>query len=237
MHMTGFVTASEEHPCLILLFPEWVLSDAARFWIAVAGTVMAGILAEGLVAFRRWHMDSMSRSKSPRWFQKAQKIVLYAAGRTLGYLVMLVTMTFSVELFAAVILGLSLGHLLFNLETAVGADLTACCQAGSVPKQHAATRSSGNELTPCDVMSLEPAATMRRVQLLVQGLRCEACIATVRGAMMTVETVRLGEGPDLSSGVVEIYVPAESAHGDHVTQVLEALDSVGFSAKVTFTNL
>lgn len=55
--------------------------------------------------------------------------VLYGVQMTLGYLLMLVAMTFNVGLFVAVIVGLSLGH--FALAPPTGStntvDTTDCC--------------------------------------------------------------------------------------------------------------
>ena len=57
----------------------------------------------------------------------AAELGLYVAHLTLGYLLMLVVMVYQVELFTAVVLGLAVGHALFNL----GGDVQApdpCCQ-------------------------------------------------------------------------------------------------------------
>eukprot|EP00927_Polykrikos_kofoidii_P082774 TRINITY_DN8318_c0_g1_i2.p1 TRINITY_DN8318_c0_g1~~TRINITY_DN8318_c0_g1_i2.p1 ORF type:complete len:803 (-),score=123.24 TRINITY_DN8318_c0_g1_i2:490-2862(-) len=55
-------------------------------------------------------------SFSGRSERNVRRLMLYAFTRTLGYGVMLLTMTYSGELFLAVIFGLTLGHALFNLE-------------------------------------------------------------------------------------------------------------------------
>eukprot|EP00392_Amoebophrya_sp_AT5.2_P013970 g14103.t1 len=50
-----------------------------------------------------------------------------------GYLIMLITMIYSLELFLAVVLGLAIGHFLFNSKAPVGESVTACCAGRNNP--------------------------------------------------------------------------------------------------------
>ena len=66
---------------------------------------------------------------------------------------MLVAMTYSIELFACVVLGLCVGHFVFNTKSAVGESIDPCCAS----QQPAATTSNGTfdnhivlSRTPCD---------------------------------------------------------------------------------------
>jgi hypothetical protein len=53
---------------------------------------------------------------------------LYFIQVTLGYVAMLVAMTYQVELFLAVVIGLTAGHGIFNLRARVAESADACCQ-------------------------------------------------------------------------------------------------------------
>ena len=50
----------------------------------------------------------------------------------LGYLAMLVAMTYSVELFLCVVAGLVIGHGAFNLGTPVGETVDPCCASQNI---------------------------------------------------------------------------------------------------------
>lgn len=50
-----------------------------------------------------------------------------AVQAVLGYFLMLIAMTYQVELFLAVVLGLGVGHTLFNVQEPVSESVDACC--------------------------------------------------------------------------------------------------------------
>ena len=54
-------------------------------------------------------------------------ISCFALNLLLGYLAMLVIMTYSFELFFSVIVGLVAGHSFFNWNSAVGESIDPCC--------------------------------------------------------------------------------------------------------------
>ena len=54
-------------------------------------------------------------------------IFCFALNLLLGYLAMLVVMTYSFELFSSVIIGLVAGHSFFNWNSAVGESVDPCC--------------------------------------------------------------------------------------------------------------
>lgn len=61
------------------------------------------------------------------YFMKTQIVWMYAVNMLFGYLIMLVTMTFAIELFLWVIIGLAIGHFIFNAKWPVADSVTACC--------------------------------------------------------------------------------------------------------------
>merc|ERR1711970_1287058 len=70
-------------------------------------------------------------------------ILLFALNIASGYLAMLVAMTYSVELFICMVVGLVVGHAIFNTRAAVGESVDPCCASQAIPhpndvKQHEA---------------------------------------------------------------------------------------------------
>jgi hypothetical protein len=60
---------------------------------------------------------------------------------TMGYLIMLIAMTYQTELFMMVILGLTAGHAVFNLDGPVLESAEACCQGFDVPEETSSDQS------------------------------------------------------------------------------------------------
>jgi hypothetical protein len=120
MRMTGFDATKQFKPsktpssCVTLLFDSMVLDTPTKFWFAWLGVVAWGILAQYLGHLRlhimREHIGPMS------YRLKAGCMALYVVQTTLSYGLMLVAMTYSSELFFAVILGLSIGYGLFLFD-------------------------------------------------------------------------------------------------------------------------
>ena len=67
-------------------------------------------------------------------------ISLFGLNLGLGYLAMLVAMTYSLELFACVVLGLMIGHAVFNVKQAVGESIDPCC----APSQNNAAKTTSS---------------------------------------------------------------------------------------------
>merc|ERR1719330_2122830 len=59
--------------------------------------------------------------------RRAAIIFLFGVNIASGYFAMLVAMTYSVELFICMILGLVIGHGIFNTGAAVGESVDPCC--------------------------------------------------------------------------------------------------------------
>lgn len=123
--MGGFQT----HPtdCVILLFDGWTLDSPGAFAAGVIGTFLLGLIVELLTWTRRHVLQPSPRLQSSPLGLKAVMGLAFAAQTTLGYLLMLISMTYQAELFIAVVAGLSLGHLLFNVAAPVPQSVDACC--------------------------------------------------------------------------------------------------------------
>ena len=72
---------------------------------------------------------------------------LFGINLALGYMAMLVAMTYSLELFSCVVFGLIIGHAIFNMKQPVGESIDPCCapsqnndEKPSEPKAHHNTK-------------------------------------------------------------------------------------------------
>ncbi len=131
MLMFGFdVSGDKRNPCIVLFVEAWTLDSRTKFYAACVGVMALGFSIEAVIALRR----TISRRrrlflKAGPASRKAIILTLFAFNLVLGYLAMLVAMTYSVELFCFVVLGLVVGHGVFNLSSAVGDSIDPCCSA------------------------------------------------------------------------------------------------------------
>jgi len=174
MYMSGFEAAGTDHrnPCVILFVSAWTLDSRGKFVVACFGVALMGFVIELLVCVRR-RLTSRKRLSlyllAPRrsicqWIS----IALFGVNLFLGYLAMLVAMTYSIELFLCVIVGLIVGHACFNSKEAVGETVDPCC----APSQNPIDNGGGNRLiggtmedglpitrTPCDNVKAEASSS------------------------------------------------------------------------------
>lgn len=199
---------SQVHPCLILLFPSFELTDAARYSLGLFGVVAAGVFAEYIVALRRKVEDQRLRPPS---FWHAQRLALYFVSRALGYLVMLATMTYSAEFFLAVLIGLTLGHYVFNLR---------------VP--------AGKNISPGKDLAVQLPVDAQGLVFSVKGMTCESCVGTVRRAVEALTIVHSVTQLSWSTGTMTVVLQrlvGLNAAAVAAEQIAEAVESVGFTAE------
>jgi Ctr copper transporter family len=108
MYMDGFHWT--DPTCVIYLFPSWVLTTAGSLAGACVGTIFFGMALEAVI----WKRRSTVQSFPGGWKRVGVSTVSYGLQLTLGYMLMLVIMTYSGPLFMCVILGLMSGHAIFN---------------------------------------------------------------------------------------------------------------------------
>ena len=113
MYMDGFHWM--DTVCVIYLFPEWILNTEGKFVAASIGSLFVGVLLEAVIMRRRLVMSSMGAS----YRRLAASAMFYGLQLTIGYLAMLVVMTYSGPLFMCIILGIVGGHVLFNAKDAI----------------------------------------------------------------------------------------------------------------------
>ncbi|OQR78185.1 high affinity copper uptake protein 1-like [Tropilaelaps mercedesae] len=134
MHMAFYAS-----PEVTLLFNSWEIKTAGQMIGACVGIFVMGMLFEGLRAFRE-HLYSRSRADSNtslisdgsrRWTSAViapahlVQTVLYGLQITLGYLLMLIFMTYNVYACLAIVLGATFGFLLFGWRKCLMFELTA----------------------------------------------------------------------------------------------------------------
>jgi hypothetical protein len=123
MYMDGFrFSLQGNQPCLNLFFPEWTLDSKAKFYGALVGIFLLALVVEAISTFRyrivqvakkahrRSEGTAGTSSRTSVVCLRLSVTVLHGVQGLLGYMLMLATMTFSVELLAAVVLGLALGY-------------------------------------------------------------------------------------------------------------------------------
>uniref|UniRef100_A0A7S0DH84 Copper transporter n=1 Tax=Amorphochlora amoebiformis TaxID=1561963 RepID=A0A7S0DH84_9EUKA len=117
MYMEGFVSPGDsKEACIIFLFGGWTLDSKWKFSLACLGTVALGMVLEVLILFRRRIRDPQNKWRRSRFLFVSLEMLSYGTQVLLGYLLMLVAMTYSSPLFGCVIAGLVIGHIAFNLE-------------------------------------------------------------------------------------------------------------------------
>ena len=115
MYMDGFHW--QDTSCVIYLFPSWVLSTPGKVIAASFGSFVFGILVELIVSERR-RLASLHEAGYRRLLTSG---LFYGIQLTMAYMLMLVIMTYSGPLFLSVVIGLVMGHLLFNAKDALWA--------------------------------------------------------------------------------------------------------------------
>ena len=91
MYMDGFHFT--DTTCVIYLFPEWVLSSKAKLAGAAIGTVVFGVALKAVIHFRRRTIGAMSMA--PGYNRLLASATFYGLQLTMGYMLMLVIMTYS----------------------------------------------------------------------------------------------------------------------------------------------
>lgn len=109
MSMTGFTTALSprrgERPCVVFLVGGLVLDTPGKFACGCTFASSLGMAIEGLMAASRQLTPSGAG-------QRLARAGLHAVTLLLGYMVMLLVMTYSLEITVSAILGLCFGRLL-----------------------------------------------------------------------------------------------------------------------------
>lgn len=96
--------------CLIYFVSGWILDDEDKFKGAMMFSFLLGLCMEILSASRGAASHYVRR---PAWARVLCLTTIYAVQGLLGYLLMFLAMTFSLEIILATVLGLCVGNLAF----------------------------------------------------------------------------------------------------------------------------
>ena len=109
MFMRGFqrTFSSSPKPCLVYYFQSWVLSDEGKFKGAMVYSFLLGLLTQGLTVMRAIVVVHVPR-------KKYILVGIYVLQMFMGYILMFVAMTYSVELLLSVVMGLAFGYFVFH---------------------------------------------------------------------------------------------------------------------------
>lgn len=128
MYMNGFqVSGKANNNCVILFFESWVLDSRLKFAFGCIGVILLGIGVEGLLCLRRLITSRKILRVMSSPVRRVSIILLFALNIAFGYMAMLVAMTYSVELFLCMVVGLVAGHAIFNTAAPVGESADPCC--------------------------------------------------------------------------------------------------------------
>ena len=130
MYMEGFElkVSSPGQQCLVFLFKKFVLDSGLKYVLACMVTIVLGMFTEFIVSLRR----RVTQGKDYGLSTKVIKIFLYAMQIGFGYLATLVAMTYSLLLFFMIVIGLTVGHVLFNFQAKVTEYSEPCCSSDEI---------------------------------------------------------------------------------------------------------
>lgn len=111
--------------CTNILFEHLTLNNSYKFGAACVLILIVCIFSQYLTSYRlKLSAESNDGSRYKYW----RKIFLYFIHMNLGYLIMLIGMTYVIELFLMVTMGLTVGFAIFNMkETALVNNGAECC--------------------------------------------------------------------------------------------------------------
>ena len=152
MAMGGFQwSLFSKGDCITYFAPNWKLNSAGKFQGAMVYSFLLAMLTEGITSFQAW-IRRFLKGK----LRKVVMAILYAVQQWLGYIIMLVAMTYSLELLGCILLGLMTGRWLFPNAKQERRD-AARAATSQVQTEVAAGQAQGEE-TPL----LDSSSTMRR---------------------------------------------------------------------------
>jgi len=109
--------------CTNVLFPGWTLNNGVKFFVACVGILLFGIFIQYLTKCR----FDLNKVKSNEKSHQYKVVMLYGVQVICSYLAMLIAMTYSVELFLMICIGLTIGYSLFHISSPPPASVDPCC--------------------------------------------------------------------------------------------------------------
>jgi hypothetical protein len=144
-YMDGFRWALKGgQPCINLYFASWQLNVAYKMILAMIGILLLAVGTEAISKYR--HTLSTRAKTTPAHSRAAQtlrttQMGLHGLQALTGYILMLATMTFALELLCSVILGLVIGYAVFGGDQYSHVTTNPCC---AFLEEEASERSPNN---------------------------------------------------------------------------------------------
>ena len=121
MNMDGFVLnlkGGKDTTCINYLLPSMTLDTRTKFVIAMIITVFFGILLEYISKVRisyqkRFYYNKSTGHGNNNNIGKCKIFILHLLQSALGYVGMMIAMTYSIELLSSIVFGLGLGYAYF----------------------------------------------------------------------------------------------------------------------------
>jgi hypothetical protein len=116
--------------CINLYFPGWTLNTQGKMIGAMVGVFFLAMVTEAISKMRHnlsREARLLSTSQAKRKQILAGQMALHGIHALTGYIVMLATMTFSLELLLCVISGLTVGYVMFGGESYNHVSTNPCC--------------------------------------------------------------------------------------------------------------
>ena len=111
MAMSGFQwSLNKKGDCLTYFVGPWQLNLVVKFHGAMVYSFFLALLTEGVTVFSLWVRKQLPHDTKRR---KILMSLLYGIQQWFGHVVMLISMMFSIELFACVLAGVMAGRILF----------------------------------------------------------------------------------------------------------------------------
>jgi copper chaperone CopZ len=221
MYMNGFNSLWDKNRgCVILFFQGVILDKPWKFALGMVFVLSMGIATQGLVALRP---VVAARTNHNRYVAA----LMFGLNVAMGWFMMLVAMTFSVELFICGSLGLILGHILFNGRGGSQEILgSPCCSAVNGANETRRVALTSQQLTVENTMGRPLLDGEKTSTLAIAGMTCDSCTATVAAALRGVEGV-VAVAVDFAEQRAEVRF-CEPANP---LKLVDAVESVGFGAK------
>ena len=187
-----------------------------------------GIATECLTWVRRHKIGpSKYLHARPKAFKLSMSLA-FSVQVTLGYFLMLAAMTYQGEIFIAVIVGLGVGHLAFNVSQPIGESTDACCVEPSEPAAKVHRHHADILIEAKDATLAAAAPASGAIRLNLSPIVCEGCVASATEALLVLPGVT---AVDVSlDGAAEITHAAGRDEAALVGLAVAALGKIGKTA-------
>jgi len=233
MMMSGFTWVPKgSNPCMILFFESWLIDSDFKLVISLFGVFILGVLNSFANQYRDyvwkwWHKKN--RGKNDTTLSYLIHTSLGALQLSIGYLLMLVAMTYVFVYFAAAVLGLAFGQVIVASRSGAvslnAAQIDSCC--GSLRSGTMNSTDLEKYVAVIDDDE-EIGENFEEIKLEIEGMTCASCVQTVRSALSNVSGVR---SVAVILGSPKSYATIRHLGVRNDTNIfLQAVENVGFDA-------